>query len=268
MRRNSSRHNNHQVDEENPYWISFSDIMAGLLVIFILAAVVLILELTQKRAQWDEAIEQIAKAEQVRKDILREVEKELNSKNIPVTVSDNHTVLRIPEQALTFTQGSFDIPSDNYHQAIVIEIGNALYKAITKDQRWEYLDTIFVEGHTDKVPYRNNEIKGNWGLSTFRAISLWNFWNINMAKESALESIKNHSGNKLFSVSGYAQTRPIPCSNHSEDINDIELCPLGPLPAKESHTKNRRIDIRVTVKKPSVEYMQNQKQIIENAEDK
>ena len=31
------------VDEENPYWMSFSDVMSGLLVIFILASVILIL---------------------------------------------------------------------------------------------------------------------------------------------------------------------------------------------------------------------------------
>ncbi len=36
---------NAPVDEENPYWMSFSDIMSALLVIFILASVILILRL-------------------------------------------------------------------------------------------------------------------------------------------------------------------------------------------------------------------------------
>ena len=35
------------VDEENPYWMSFSDIMSALLVIFILASVILILQLME-----------------------------------------------------------------------------------------------------------------------------------------------------------------------------------------------------------------------------
>jgi flagellar motor protein MotB len=265
MRGSKSRYGSHQVDEENPYWMSFSDIMAGLLVIFILAAVVLILELTEKRAKWDQAIEDIAKAEQVRKDILREVEIELNSKNIPVVVSDNDTVLRIPEQALTFKQGSFDIPNDDYHRSIVVEIGEVLYKAISKDRRWEYLDTVFIEGHTDKIPYRNSSFKGNWGLSTFRAISLWDFWNANMDKNYILENIKNHSGDRLFSVSGYAETRPVPCSNTGQDIDDVDLCPSGILSVNESLAKNRRIDIRVTVKKPSMETMQGTREAIDNA---
>ena len=77
MRTLSSVRNGTPVDEENPYWISFSDIMAGLLVIFVLAAVALILELEQKREQWDKTIAEIARAEEVRKDILREIEEEL-----------------------------------------------------------------------------------------------------------------------------------------------------------------------------------------------
>ena len=36
------------VDEENPYWMSFSDIMSALLVIFILAAVALMVQLMEK----------------------------------------------------------------------------------------------------------------------------------------------------------------------------------------------------------------------------
>ena len=46
-------------DEENPYWVSFSDLMSGLLIIFILAAVALIIELTQKSEKWDEVLAQV-----------------------------------------------------------------------------------------------------------------------------------------------------------------------------------------------------------------
>ncbi|MHC5557293.1 OmpA/MotB family protein [Vibrio parahaemolyticus] len=192
--RSLNRHASNQVDEENPYWISFSDIMAGLLVIFVLAAVALILELTQKSEQWDEAIREIAKAEQVRKDLLREIEQELNSMNIPVKISDNDTVLRIPEDVLTFAQGRFDIPDDERSQQNALDIGQVLFKSIVKEERWkEYLDTIFVEGHTDPVPYRNQSIKGNWGLSTFRAISVWNYWNQEM-DEGRLDALTNHVG--------------------------------------------------------------------------
>jgi hypothetical protein len=38
----SFRQSSAPVDEENPYWVSFSDVMAALVVIFILASLVLL----------------------------------------------------------------------------------------------------------------------------------------------------------------------------------------------------------------------------------
>ncbi len=40
-------------DESNPYWISFADIMAAILVIFILAVVMLVLQLQQRQKLCD-----------------------------------------------------------------------------------------------------------------------------------------------------------------------------------------------------------------------
>jgi len=246
----SSRIRPSAVDEENPYWISFSDIMAGLLVIFILASIVFIMELIQKSERWDDAIKEIARAEEVRKNILREIETELRAQNIPVEVIDNDTVLRIPEHVLTFTQGSSDLPVNKSVRDVAEEIGRVLYRAINTGKRWEYLDTIFVEGHTDPVPYKNRLLKGNWGLSTMRAISLWQFWNEQMPEGGRLDEVYNHSGKKLFSVSGYAATRRS-CQSSCEDaFNDV------------SYQHDRRIDIRFTVRRPAIEEYQSVKAVL------
>lgn len=249
MRRMLSR-NRSSVDEENPYWITFSDIMAGLLVIFILASIVFIMELIQKSEQWDEAIKEIAKAEEVRKNILQEIETELREKNIPVEVIDNDTVLRIPEHVLTFDQGSSDLPADESIRDVAQEIGNVLYQAISFEDRWQYLDTIFVEGHTDPAPYNNRMLKGNWGLSTLRAISLWQFWNEKMPEGKRLDELQNHSDKKLFSVSGYADTR----RSCGLDCNDEQL--------QQSYQQDRRIDIRFTVRRPAVEEYQSVREVL------
>ena len=42
-------------------------------------------------------------------------------------------------------------------------------------KKWGDYRTIFIEGHTDNRPLQGFMGKGNWGLSTFRAISLWQF---------------------------------------------------------------------------------------------
>jgi flagellar motor protein MotB len=83
--------------------------------------------------------------------------------------------------------------------------------------------------------------KGNWGLSTFRAISLWQFWEESFSAENPLSRLQNKDGAPLFSVSGYAETRPVVSNQITE----------------EDFKRNRRIDIRFTIRRPdSTQYEQ------------
>ncbi|WP_287125703.1 OmpA family protein [Desulfobacter sp.] len=234
------------VDDENPYWISFSDIMSGLLVIFVLASLALILELTVTKFEVNDAIREIARAEQVRRDILWEIEEDLRKRKIHVEISDNHTVLRIPENILSFDNNEYQIPESLGMKETALEIGRVLYASITKEARWKYLDTIFIEGHTDRRPSPRH--MGNWGLSTFRAISVWDYWNTNLPESMRLNELKNHSGSPLFSVSGYGESRPV--QEIQETENDFQ--------------KNRRIDIRFTVRRPALEEFTNIKKLLED----
>ena len=229
--------NHVKVDEENPYWISFSDLMSALLVIFILAAVALIIELTQRTQDIDAGIEELKKAEQARQDILNEVRIELAKQNIKVEIADNETVIRIPEETLSFKSGEDLIP-ENMVDAVK-SIGAVLHTAIMKNDRFSYLDTVFVEGHTDSVPIKFGKYwtKGNWGLSADRAITVWKLWSEELVLEPNLNELLNHSKEKLFSVSGYAATRRVELDESTSELR----------------AKNRRIDIRFTVKRPSIE---------------
>ena len=233
-----------QGEDDNPYWISFSDIMSGLLVIFILASLALMLELTKTKVEVSDAIREIAQAEQVRRDILREVETELRNKNIPVEISDNETVLRIPETLLAFETNQYRIPDKVDVIDSVIEIGRVLHESIVRNDRWRYLDTIFIEGHTDSR--RSSRNMGNWGLSTFRAIAVWNYWNDHLGEDDSLDVLVNHDQKPLFSVSGYGETRPVQIVQTTED--DFQ--------------KNRRIDIRFTVRRPALEEFENVRKLM------
>ena len=271
-------------ESENPYWVSFSDIMAGLLVIFILALLTLMVqqklsEIKLKKLQDDaivaakeaeeakekaeEAKQEAEKAkedsieaaialaeekdqnkkvkekilagvvklseiEEIRIQILNEIAKVLQSKGIKVEISDNSTVLRIPEETLAFDTGKWKIPSRSEDR--ISEIGNIIYNAITKNNRLDYLDTIFVEGHTDSLPLQRE--MGNWGLSTYRAISVWQHWENASGQSSRLAELENHEGKPVFSVSGYEATRRLV----KNDITD------------EMRRRNRRIDLRFTMK--------------------
>lgn len=233
-----------KVDEENPYWMSFSDLMSGLLVIFILAAVALIIELTLKSEKIDASIEELKRAEEARRNILVDIKEELAKQNIIVEIVENDTVLRIPESTLSFESAKDTLPQDDQTQRDVYAIGVALHTAITREERWKYLDTVFVEGHTDSVGiwYRG---KGNWGLSTDRAVSIWKVWQNDLALTPNLNELKNFNEQLLFSVSGYADTRRVDLVEKTE----------------EQRARNRRIDIRFTVKKPKLEEYESAKDV-------
>lgn len=234
------------VDEENPYWMSFSDIMSALLVIFILASVILILqlmeiqkELKERQVQFEQELVELKKAEQVRRTILDEAVEALRKRGIKVEVSENHTVLSIPNDLLGFDTGAYDIHAA--YQARALEIGKVINEVISREDRVEFLDTIFIEGHTDNRPLQGFMGKGNWGLSTFRAISLWQFWGSALSPDEQLARLKNKDGKPLFSVSGYGETRPVLVNQQTED----------------DFKRNRRIDIRFTIRRPdSAQYEQ------------
>jgi flagellar motor protein MotB len=214
--------------------MSFSDLMSGLLIIFILAAVALIIELTQKTNDIDKNIQELVRAEQARRSIILDIQDELAKQNIRVEIVESDTVIRIPESTLTFESAQDKLPDDDMTQQSVRAIGIALHSAIQTNERFKYLDTVFIEGHTDSVSIYYNG-KRNWGLSADRAISIWKVWQKELELSPKLGDFKNGYGKNLFSVSGYAATRR---------VDEVEETPL-------QRARNRRIDLRFTVKKPS-----------------
>ncbi len=219
--------------DENPYWISFSDIMAGLVVIFILACTILLMQLIEMKNKVNDNLRELHSTNQIRREMLEEIASRLKEVEIVVEVSDNHTIIRIPDQQLYFKTNSYEILEG--HRDTVAHIGKILHEAISPDHRLKILDTIFVEGHTDSRP-ANYFPMNNWGLSSFRAISIWKFWTEKTGYGESLKGLRNKENNPLFSVSGYADSRR---------LIDIEE-------TADQRRSNRRIDIRFTTRQPTV----------------
>ena len=141
-------------------------------------------------------------------------------------------------QALNKRDGQFD------------EDDQQLLEALSQPENQALLDTVFVEGHTDSVP--NSREMGNWGLSTYRAISLWNFWTDKPGELAGLKALRTlpadakTAAKPLISVSGYADTR----STHGLMVGQA---------FKNDRSEDRRIDIRFTLvssEKQSLEGLQ------------
>lgn len=254
-------------EEENPFLLSFSDLMASLLAIFILALIVMMIQVHRKQQELDRetkrikltlvellgsleeiketqdaidsALSGVSLREQSLTALLEGVQKDLKEKGIEVIVAENGSVLRIPEQALSFGLGKFEI-QEQFHPT-ADAIGTALLAALQRPENLALLDTVFIEGHTDAVA--NRQEMGNWGLSAYRAISLWKFWTELPGNCATLKDLRSAdptgvSGEKpLISVSGYAETRPtgIPSSEP----------PVEGRP--NANSADRRIDIRFTL---------------------
>ncbi len=221
-------------DEDNPYMVSISDLMSGLLVVFILATIVLVLQLTIIKRKALSELSDLQEAERTRIAVLHEIKKELADRSIIVEINENESIIHIDENTLSFQSNSDQLPQSEQAQRTVATIGEVLNNVITREDRLQQLNTIFIEGHTDSK-FTTRE-KGNWRLSTFRAISVWQFWNERLNLPIPFSEMKNSGGQALFSVSGYAETRRV---NTDESTDQLRR-------------KNRRIDIRITVRNPTV----------------
>jgi flagellar motor protein MotB len=266
-----------RLEEENPFLLSFSDLMAGLLAIFILVLVVTLVELEKRKAELrftrEELIENLESIRDVQADIagsldgvvrrenalasmLEEIRNTLRQRGIEVFIAENGTVLRIPEQQLQFGLGEYEIPSAYRDSATAI--GKVLLEALQRRENRGLLDTVFVEGHTDSVP--NPRAMGNWGLSTYRAISLWEFWTESPGEVAELQNLRTISpespeeGKPLISVSGYADTR----STHGPLVVSLE----------KNRPEDRRIDIRFTLASREKQNLTDIKENFQKIQDK
>lgn len=216
-----------QVDApaQDNFTISISDLMSGLLAIFILVLSYFILNFSQVTTQ-------LTQNDVTRAELLRFMQEELEREGIKVTIDDEHGILRIPDGVL-FDPGLADVKPQG--RVVIQKLGKVLETALEAEQFKGRVETIFIEGHTDNVPINNGIFPSNWELSTKRAINTW----LTMSGANPnLTTLKNDQGELIFSVSGYADTRPI-ADNTTE----------------EGRRANRRIDIRFSMSPPTKEDM-------------
>ena len=173
-----------QENHENAFNLSISDLMAGMLSVFILAVCYFMLNLGQVKDQY---MGNNAKRDQ----LLEEIQEEMSERGISVKIDKKQGVLRIPEGAL-FAQGEADVKEEG--QQVIRNLGDVLYQLLDKKEYKNVVETVFIEGHTDNVDIHTDEFPSNWELSTARATSL------------VLYLIENHGFDpQKLSASGYGE---------------------------------------------------------------
>ena len=219
--------NDYIADETNGdvFTVSVSDLMSGLLAIFILILSYFILNFSQATAQ-------LTQNDTKRAELLDTIHDKLEKEGIKVSIDTQHGILRISEGVL-FDVGLADVKPQG--KTVVQKLGMVIENTLNTEEFQGSVETIFIEGHTDNIPINNGVFPSNWELSTKRAI---NTWLIMSNANPKLTTLQNNRHQTVFSVSGYADTRPI-ADNNSD----------------AGRRENRRIDIRFAMAYPSDEDM-------------
>ena len=252
-------HEANREDGEN-YFVSMTDMMVGVLFIFIIMLMVFALDFRTKADVQDGAIEiarrvarqleelrgevrneivSLDETQKTRRQLLQDIAAQLKAEGLNVQVDDANGVLRLTENAVRFEANRsdiFDRALVNVHKiARVLDRVLPAYAACRGSdvdgpsscrEGSSTVETVFIEGHTDSTGVRDPvERDGrNWQLSAERSV---NTYREIVSATPTLRSLRNRHGNEILSVSGYSSTRPI-----------------DPQENQRAWAINRRIDLR------------------------
>jgi chemotaxis protein MotB len=226
--------------EGGNYFASMTDLMLGLLFIFIIMLMAFALNLREAEHKMASATRELTEADLARREMLRDVEKVLQGR-LPVTVDEENGTLQLGDDVL-FPKGS----ADSYPDALpkLRMLGQALDLVLPcyavpgddrpldhcADKRKGRLEAVYIEGHTDATPIHTPRFASNWDLSAARASETFNRL---VDSFPGLGQLRNDRSERLIGVSGYGEYRPIDDSGTTEGMQ-----------------KNRRIELRFIMVSP------------------
>lgn len=255
------------------YLQAVGDLMAGLLVLFMLVAMVFALTIQQQtetleaetekqeseRSKFEQQVQRLEQARNTRDRLLTQLQDRLRTQHkLEVEIDFEQGVLRLGENAVNFESAAHSCTVGEPGCAVrnVAEALSAVLPCYVEN-RWEaancpsgppasYVDSVLVEGHTDASLLKvgaPSQCRDNLCLSTFRAN--WTYGEL-MAEWPEGNTLTNGSDQRIFGVSGYGDARP---------VVDVD-CRLPGDPC----AGNRRIDLRF-IMEPPAEYLANRSEV-------
>jgi len=250
---------NTDADGEN-YFISMTDMMVGMLFIFIILLMSFALlfrhqtdvqvkttkqqsnkievaeavgrELDETESRISKRLDEIREASQLRLRLLTELRDQLSKEGLVVEISSSGDVLRLTEAAVQFPVNNFALIGDAKRN--VGKLARVLARVLPsysicsrgrippqcRTPAQASVETVFIEGHTDETGIDDM----NWSLSAQRAASTYRELT---TIASELRHILNRRQEEILSISGYSSTRPIDATE-----------------TLAARSRNRRIDLR------------------------
>ena len=202
------------------HYAMISDIMVGLVFVFILIVVIFAVKFSQAMAENREL-------QEARTTFLQQLKEHMENKGLSITIEPKLGILRLPENIL-FAAGKAQLNSQG-KRAVKI-LGEKLKQLLADNNNSDIcFESVFIEGHSDEQPLRNEpkrKFKTNLNLSAQRAINTYQV----MKKHVA--NLRNKQQQHLFGVVGYGKERP------------VRVRPQTQRDLREWHRDNRRITMR------------------------
>jgi flagellar motor protein MotB len=255
--------------EDESYLASVSDLMVGMLFVFIIMLMGFALSyrsaeeqaeedrsqlmqdsaelvaereaLTAQRDALGEVATELLQRDEARAALLTAVQQELQGRAVAVAIDAANGVLRLPE-SLLFDSGAASLRPEG--ETALRAVAEALMQALPcvteapamLAQRCPpgsapLLEALLIEGHTDEQPVRGGAFADNWQLASARGV---NTFKALTAARPDLELLCNVRGEALLGVSAYEARRPVASGT-----------------TVEQRRLNRRIDLRFLVAAPA-----------------
>ena len=258
----------HEAEEaEENYFVSMTDMMVGILFIFIIMLMVFALQFQEQtdtsetqiedvmmlvddvadqleklRDQIASELDSLDQSQRERTQLLNDLKDELKAVDLEVQIDPENGVLRLTDNAIRFNSEEFtlsDAASENVSKLAQVLVSvlpryvsscdlNQLLVCQDDNRTISTIDTVFIEGHADD----SGDFNKNWLLSTQRAVTTYSAIT---TLQPVLRLLKNRKSKEILSVSGYSSTRPI---LEAIDANESDQT------RQERRARNRRIDMR------------------------
>ncbi len=225
------------IAEEENYFVSMTDLMVGLVFVFIILLMYFAL-------QFQDVTEELTGANKTRTEILEQLERTLRSQGVSVDIDRENGVLRLRDSVL-FGKAERDLTDGgrenaNHLASALIQIlpcySDGLAKPASCPHSEHKLESVYIEGHTDSDRYAGSGgLKDNWDLSVVRATNTFRALIDFQPDLGKLCAQKTKNCEPILSVSGYGPQRPVPDGQGTEE---------------ERKQQNRRIDLRLIMMTP------------------
>ena len=206
---------------------SASDLMVGLLFVFIIMVVILSQRVEQAEIGTHNADPPLAI-------VVKEIGNTIRKAGVPVVIDPASGVITLPADTL-FPHGSADLNADGVEvlNKARVALNEILPCYIYSERKTRHncpsnfndveIETIFIEGHTDSTPLQRG-IYTNWHLGLDRARAVYDLITI-----GPMQLFKNERTLDVVGISSYADKRPVK-GVISNSLSD--------------NAKNRRVELR------------------------